>query len=62
MEQRVVVVLVDGLELLVVTLPEEMNVQLDGIRAHKMTSVFAEHQMSVVYSRYVIPQYSPLKE
>jgi len=41
-----VVILVDELELLVLTLPEEMNVQLDGTRAHKMASVSVDHQLS----------------
>ena len=54
-----VVILVDGLDLLVLTLPEEMNVQLDGTRAHAMTSVSVDHQVTMVDA---ILYYSPLKE
>ena len=43
-----VVILVDGLELLVLTLPEEMNVQLDGTRGHKMASVSVDHQVTML--------------
>ena len=45
--------------LLVLTLPEGMNVQLDGVRAHKMASVSVNHQMTMLAA---IPYYSPLKE
>ena len=53
------VIFVDGIDLLVLTLPEEMNVQLDGTRAHAMTSVSVGHQVTMVD---VILYYSPLKE
>ena len=53
------VILVDGLELLMLTLPEEMNVQLDGTRAHMMTSGFLEHQVTMVDA---IPYYFPLNK
>ena len=53
------VIFVDGIDLLVLTLPEEMNVQLDGTRVHVMTSVSVDHQVTMVD---VILYYSPLKE
>ena len=46
--EQYVVILVDGLELLVLTLPEEMNVQLDGTRAHKRASVSVDHQVTML--------------
>jgi len=49
----------DGLELLVLTLPEEMNVHLDGLRAHKMVSASADHQVTMLDA---ILYYFPLKE
>jgi len=51
-----VVILVDGLELLVLILPEEMNVQT---RAHMMASVSVDRQVAMVD---VILYYSPLKD
>jgi len=46
-------------ELLVLTLPEEMNVQLDGTRAHMMASISVNHQITILD---VILLYSPLKD
>ena len=43
-----VVILADGLELLGSTLPEEVHVQVDGLRAHKMAPVSAEHQVTML--------------
>ena len=54
-----VAILVDGLELLILTLPEEMNVLLDGKRAHMMTLASVDHQVTMLG---VISYYSPLKE
>ena len=53
------VILVDGLELLVLTLPGEMNVQLDGTRAHIMASVSVDHRVTMLD---VILYCSPLKQ
>jgi len=43
----------------VLTLPEEMNVQLDGTRAHMMASISVNHQITILD---VILLYSPLKD
>ena len=48
-DQNKVIILVDGLEFLVLTLPKEMNVQLDGARAHIMTLASVDHQVTILY-------------